>query len=258
MRRVLWAALAFWISTGPASADWAVKDMNRTIDQTNFVVNSGCSGTLISLRDRYVLTANHCVADQYETVEIEKVDDKGVITKETVRRLRDGSVSQLDFQSGDAVRTVTYKVKVIAVDADRDLALLQVISPIPNKEASVLACDAPVRGDTVYVVGNPMGRLYSSVVKGIVSSVERAYGMLQVGEADRAKQPLTQISAGVVGGNSGGAVYNDMGRMVGVPVLAHRSNEIIGFSVPLDVIKAFLKDHGIDESLYHCPGDDKK
>lgn len=261
MRRVLLAvvaAMTLWIPIDSANADWTISDMNKQIDQTNFVVNAGCSGTLVSLKDRYVLTANHCVADQYEDVEVERVDDKGVIKKEKMRRLRDGTVSQLDFQSGDTVRTVTYKVKVVAVDADRDLALLQVISALPNKQVSALACDEPVRGDTVYVVGNPLGRLYSSVVKGIVSSLDRDYGLIQFGGNDRAKRPLMQVSAGIIGGNSGGSVYNDRGQMIGVPVLGHRSNEILGFAVPLVEIKEFLKEKNIDESLYTCPVSDKK
>lgn len=251
--KVAYGLLFALAMVGSAHAQsWSQADMNNTIDQTNFVVNAGCSGTLISVAERYVLTANHCVADQYETIEIEKVDDKGVISKEKVRRLRDGTVTQLEFQNSDAVRTVIYKVKVVAVDADRDLALLQVLSSLPNSMESKLACDMPVRGDTVFVVGNPMGSLYSSLVKGIVSSNDRDYGMLRFGEADRAKQPLMQISAGVIGGNSGGSVYNSKGQLIGVPVLGSPVNEIIGFAVPLTAIKDFLKANNIDAGLYAC------
>jgi S1-C subfamily serine protease len=237
----------------PAFA-WDIADMNAQIDQTNFMVNDGCSGTLIDKTRGLVLTANHCVAAQYEDIDKENVDDKGKITKEKVRRLRDGTVSQLDFQSGDAVRTVVYKVKVLAVDADVDLALLEIKAKIPNTQETHLACVAPVRGDTAYVVGNPMGSLYSSVVKGIVSSVQRNYDLLKFGTDTQIKQPLMQVSSGVIGGNSGGAAYNSKGELIGVPVLGHRTNEILGFAVPLDVVRSFLIEHDAKDiaAITHC------
>lgn len=249
---VLLATSVIFAGADPSS--WSLVDMNRTIESTNFVVNRGCSGTLISVKDRYVLTANHCVADQYEFIEHEKVDDKGIVKKEKVRRLRDGTVTQLSFIGTESVVSMTYKVRLVAVDSNRDLALMQVLGPIPNKMASRLACADPVRGETVYIVGNPMSSLYSSVVKGIVSSIQRSYDMIRFPRegTESAKQPLMQISGGTIGGNSGGAVYNERGELIGVPVIGHRLVETVGFAVPLAEVKAFLKDNKIDEGLYAC------
>lgn len=235
----------FVILSAPAKADWPVADMNRQIDQTNFVVNSGCSGTLVDAKERYVLTANHCVENQYETVEIEKIDDKGVVTKENVRRLKPGTVKQIFFKGASEVREITYRTKLKAVDRDKDLALLQIIADIPAATASSFACDLPSRGESVYIVGNPMGSLYSSVVKGMVSSVQRDYGLLRMDNGANVDEPLIQISGGMVGGNSGGAVYDDDGHIVGVSVLGHRVNEVLGFAVPLDSIKSFMKANGV-------------
>jgi S1-C subfamily serine protease len=219
-------------------------------DETNFVVNEGCSGTLIDLKERFILTANHCVAAQFDTIEREKISDDGVVTKEKVRKLRDGSVSQLLFDGTEVVKTVRYKVKLIAVDRDNDLALLQVMAPIPNKYASPIACKSPVRGERVYTVGNPMGVLYSSITTGIVSSAQRDYEI--VGLQNESKAGLLQISGGVVGGNSGGSVYNTGGKLVGVPVLAHRVNEVLGFAVPLVAIKKFLKANNKQSIYSYC------
>jgi len=241
-------------ATPTPSHAWDKKAMNAHIDQTNFMVNSGCSGTLIDAEKRYILTANHCVEDQYETIEKEEIDDKGIIKKNKIRRLRDGNVSQYDFQDGDTVRTVVYKVRLVAVDSDRDLALMQIAAKIPNKTSSLLACTLPERGDAAFVVGNPMGTLYSSVTRGIVSSVNRNYGIINFDGNERAKQALLQVSSGIVGGNSGGAVYDDNGLMIGVPVVANRANEVIGFAVPIDVIAAFLKENNAGDipAVAHC------
>lgn len=238
------AAILFMAAPPAAMADeWPIGEMNHTIDQTNFVVNEGCSGTLIDLQARYVLTANHCVADQYENVDRERIDDKGVVHKEKVRVLKQGSVRQIYFQDAVQTREVRYTTELKGYDADHDLALLHIVSSIPNTESTPIACANPVRGERVYIVGNPKGFLYSSVVAGIVSSVDRTYR--NVYPNDQPDAPLMQISGGVIGGNSGGAAYNDRGQLIGVPVLAYPNQETVAFAVPLRAIRAFLKEQNV-------------
>jgi S1-C subfamily serine protease len=65
-------------------------------------------------------------------------------------------------------------------------------------------------------------------------------------------QTLMQVSGGIIGGNSGGAVYDANGGLIGVPVIAHQANEIIGFAVPLPAIKEFLKNAKADAVLATC------
>ena len=66
---------------GYARADWSISGMNRQIDQTNFLVNNNCSATLIDAKRGLLLTANHCVDAQFRTIEREKIENKGVITR---------------------------------------------------------------------------------------------------------------------------------------------------------------------------------
>ena len=243
-------ALFMALTASAAFAAWDVDSMNIQIDQTSVVVNEGCSGTLIDLDERVVLTAAHCVKAQFEQVTVEDIADDGTITRREVRRQVPGFVKQLLFVDSVEVRQVQYRTKLLAVDKRRDLALVQIISPIPNLMASEIACESPRRGEGVYIVGNPGGWLYASVVKGIVSSVERTYGLIDFGQEE--SEPLMQVSGGIIGGNSGGAVYNADGFLVGVPVLGNRTNETLGFAAPLDTVKAFLTDHGMGSLFAHC------
>lgn len=234
-------ALALCLLALPAAADWSGDRMNAQIDQTNFVVNNGCSGTLIDGKDRYILTAAHCVDAQYKTIEREEITNDGEVKKKEVRVLIQGTVKQIAFNdNGNEIREITYRTKMVVVDKFRDLAVVQVVAPIPNTVVSKIACGDVKRGDRVKIVGNPT-MLYSSVVEGIVSSVERDYSAINFGETEQADKGLMQISGGVIGGNSGGSVYNDDGELIGVPVIADRARETLGFAVPVWAIRDFLK-----------------
>lgn len=251
MKKFLLSVL-FVLIAGQATA-WDVKDMNLTIDRTNFQVNAGCSGTLIS-PEGHILTANHCVENQYVTIEKEVIKEDGTVKKEKFKKLNDGAVTQYEFRGTESIRTVTYKVKLIAVDKDLDLALVQIKDTPPATVMTTIACKAPIRGEPVYIVGNPKGYLYASVVKGIVSSVQRDYDRLsfQNHSTADATKPLMQISGGVIGGNSGGAVYNESGELIGVPVLAFPEQETLGFAAPLDSVRSFLTANKLGQLFDHC------
>lgn len=235
--------LALSLLATPALADWSLQDMNRTIDQTNFIVNEGCSGTLIDLEKKLVLTASHCVTGQYGTVEREKIDSEGKVTSEKVRKYEPGTVRQLSYQGSTVNKEVAYTTVLRAVDTSKDLALLEIQADIPNTQVAKMYCGQLQRGETVYVVGNPMGVLYSSVVKGVISSVRRTYRNIGYDYSD---EPIVQISAGIVGGNSGGAVYNSDGEFVGVPLLGHRTNEVLGFAATIQSVVSFLKSNKVN------------
>src|ERR1039457_4310506 len=99
-----------------AYADWDIKAMNTQVDQTNFVVNQNCSGTLIDVKAGLILTANHCVADLYRDVERDVVKDNGEVVKKTFRVLVPGTVSQQFYTGAHATRQMSYTYKTISTD----------------------------------------------------------------------------------------------------------------------------------------------
>ena len=76
MRSILLAVLAFIALSLPARADWPLDKMNRQIEQTNVIFSGICSGTIIDVKRRLVLTAYHCVTDNLREVEKKEVDPK--------------------------------------------------------------------------------------------------------------------------------------------------------------------------------------
>ena len=226
---------------------WDQPAMNLQIDQTNFLLNTGCSATLVDKDHGFLLTANHCIAEQYTIVEREKYDDQGKQTTEKVRVAVPGTVTQLFFQGSHEVSRTLYVFKIIKSDSALDLALVQVQTKLPNSEDTKLSCRAPVRGDVAFAVGNTAGVLYSSVSSGIVASVTRDYRSLGL-EGDAG---LTQTTTPIGGGNSGGALYNDKGELIGVVVRGYQSIAPFALSVQLSDIRAFAK--GVFPAYEECP-----
>ena len=236
---------------GEERAEKALKiKFKEQIEQTNFLVNRGCSGTLIDPLNGYVLSAYHCVDDQYRNVERERIDENGAVKKEKVRIIAPGTVTQIAYKNSYEISRVTYIVKVVARDQKTDLSLLKIQGKLPEgRMASKLACKEPDLGDKVYAVGNSFAVFYSTLTEGIVSSLNRSYRDLELqgelGDAtDDGEHGLVQHSAIIAPGNSGGALYNDKWELNGVNVRGGRSG--FSFSVPLSDIKSFLSTNGAE------------
>lgn len=234
-----------------ARADWSPDAMNRQIDATNFLVNDNCSATLVGSDVGYLLTASHCIQSQFRTIEREKIDDKGVVTKEQVRISVPGTVSQLVFSGPDEIQRTSYTFKIVQNDSDLDLALIKINAKLPTLTAAPIACREAERGETVYAVGNSLGVLYASVSKGIVASTHRNYRMIGV-DGSQAENGLIQATAPTAGGNSGGALYNDGGEIVGVVVRGYQQVAPINLSVPLGDVKKFLSREKLERLWSRC------
>ena len=132
--------------------------------------------------------------------------------------------------------------EVIGVDEETDLALLKVdLGPLP---AIPLGRSDQIRiGDVVLAIGNPYG-LSKSVTQGIVSATGRVTRTVATFEN------FIQTDAAINEGNSGGALINTAGQLVGIntAVLSQDiSTEGIGFAIPVDLVRGVveeIKQHG--------------
>jgi S1-C subfamily serine protease len=236
--RKLFLALAISTALATTAVAWPLDQMNRSIEQTNFIVGKGCSGTLISLSERYILTNYHCIDDSVSTAEREAVGKDGTVRKLRVRRYVDVPVGQNGYDGFTRVSSTSFVAEIVAEDKKVDLALLKIKGPIPNTYASPLLPDSATitRGERIYIVGNPAGA-ENTVVEGIVSNMNRTFEFPWTGDE---KLPMIQFSGGIFGGNSGGALYNEKGELIGVPGAMVTGANFIGLAVPITIVKTFL------------------
>jgi S1-C subfamily serine protease len=134
--------------------------------------------------------------------------------------------------------------RVIGSDRDTDLAVLKIEGT--NLPAMNLADDQGMRvGDVVLAIGNPFG-LGQTVTQGIVSGLGRNQLNLTTYEN------FIQTDAAINEGNSGGALINARGDLIGINtfVVGRRTAvaEGIGFAIPLAIARAVfdqILDHGV-------------
>jgi len=159
------------------------------------------------------------------------VDTSGhIITNHHV--IKDASQMRVQLADG---RLAT--PRVVGTDPDTDLAVLRV--DLPDLPTMSLGHSDELRpGDVVLAIGNPLG-LSQTVTQGIVSATGR--GNLRLATfAD-----FIQTDAAINFGNSGGALIDTDGRLVGIntAVLAQAlGTEGIGFAIPVNLVRGVMEE----------------
>jgi serine protease Do len=130
----------------------------------------------------------------------------------------------------------TFDARIIGSDAPSDLAVLKIDAaglPVVTLGDSELVNV----GDIVLALGNPMG-VGQTVTMGIISAKGRATGL-----GDGGFEDFLQTDAPINTGNSGGALVNTRGELIGInsQILSPSGGNIgIGFSIPVDMARAVM------------------
>lgn len=140
----------------------------------------------------------------------------------------------------------SYKAEVVGKDASTDVALLKVdaknlpVVPFGNSDHVKL-------GEWVLAVGNPYN-LNSTVTAGIVSAKGRNINIMPTGSNNGGYAPIEsfiQTDAAVNPGNSGGALVNTKGELVGInTAIKSPTGTFTGYSfaVPVNIVKKVVED----------------
>ena len=219
----------------------------ETDDRTNGVsptstetIDAAPSSSAAQMLDRVMasvvnIRVTHDVVDPFLGTRSATAEGSGVILSAdgvivTNSHVVEGASSvEVEFTDGYPATTAT----VLGADPESDIAVIKVdatdLTPI-----AVGSSDALGLGDTVYAVGFPLN-LGPTVTGGIVSGTDRSIAVQGTSGSERLSG-LLQTDAAINAGNSGGALVNDEGELVGIPTAAAQASvaENVGFAISVD------------------------
>ena len=173
------------------------------------------SGIIIS-EDGYILTNNHVVSSSNHVVS--SSSNSSYYTMSEAQK-----ITVKLYNSND-----TYEAKIVGSDSQTDLAIIK-IDATGLTPAELGDSNSVKVGEFAMAIGNPLG-LDSSVTCGIVSAINR-----EVTDEDGNKYIALQTDAAINSGNSGGALVNSEGKVIGINTLKLSGNGVegIGFAIPI-------------------------
>ena len=169
------------------------------------------SGIIIS-DDGYILTNNHVVSSSTsESNSYYQITDAGKVTVTLF---------------GDETE---YEAKIVGQDEQTDLAVIK-IEKTGLTKADFADSDSVKVGEFAMAVGNPVN-MNSTVTTGIISAVNR-----KITDSDGKTYTCIQTDAAINSGNSGGALVNSEGKVIGINTLKLSGTGIegIGFAIPIN------------------------
>ena len=136
----------------------------------------------------------------------------------------------------------SYDAQLIGYDESNDIAVLKVdaqgLAPVILGDSENMNV-----GDSVVAIGNPLGELTFSLTSGTVSALDR-----QVTMSSGVTMNLIQTDCAINSGNSGGALFNLYGEVVGITNAKYSSSSAseasidnIGFAIPMNDVRAIVE-----------------
>lgn len=133
-----------------------------------------------------------------------------------------------------------YDAEIVGSDKSNDLAVLKIdasgLTPVVLGSSDDLKI-----GDDVVAIGNPLGELTFSLTSGVVSALDRTI------TTEKATMNLIQTDCSINSGNSGGALFNMYGEVVGITNAKYSSNgtgeasiDNIAFAIPIDSVRQII------------------
>ena len=136
----------------------------------------------------------------------------------------------------------SYSASIVGYDESNDIAVLKIdatgLTPVVLGSSDDLYV-----GDEVMAIGNPLGELTFSLTVGYVSALDR-----EVTLSSGTTMDLIQTDAAINSGNSGGALFNSYGEVVGITNAKYSSSsssssasiDNIGFAIPINHVKNII------------------
>lgn len=171
----------------------------------NYKAESNGSGVIIR-NDGYIITNNHVISGAEEIF--------------------------VTLKNGEE-----YEATLVGKDSKTDIAIIKIEAK--NLVAAKIGDSSKTLvGDFVLAIGNPLGSLGGTVTYGYISALEREIAI------DNSTMNLMQFDAAVNPGNSGGALFNVNGELIGIVSAKSTGYDVegLGFAIPVNDISTVIDD----------------
>ena len=188
-----------------------LKDTGTSIFLKKGVESLGIGTGIIVSKKGYILTNQHLVGDKFNNC---------YVTLDT---------------------GVEYKGNVVWSDNEIDLAIVKIgvenLSPIKLGNSDDISI-----GQNVYAIGNPVGfEFEKTVTSGIISGTKRTLKVKDENGKYSYMESLIQTDATINEGNSGGALINELGEVIGITSVKVTDADGIGFAIPINMVKTIIE-----------------
>lgn len=227
----------------------AIAKVERSAVAIKMTVSSGTgygSGVIVDIdsedrgeKEYYVLTCHHVISSGG--------DISVYLPDENLRNYNDEGYNSA-YELKGIIGAEIYKnpVTLVGGDKDADVAVLKLDLSGTNIDLSTIgqvkvapSTYSPRKGEEIFSIGNPTGLLPGTVSCGIISYVNRAETVSEVGHMN-----LLQFDVQTNPGNSGGGLYNMYGELIGITNAGKSSYEGINFAIPASNSQDANKDTG--------------
>ena len=198
------------------------------------------SGIIIS-EDGYIVTNNHVVSGSSSS-------------SYSYYELSEATSVKVKLNSNTYGDNAIFDAKIVGKDSQTDLAVLK-IEKTGLTAAEFADSSQAVVGEFAMAVGSPLG-LDTTVTTGIISAVNREV------VSDGTKYICIQTDAAINSGNSGGALVNSEGKVIGINTLKLSGSDVegIGFAIPinstLDIIDELIEHNKVIRPYIGITGQD--
>ena len=151
-------------------------------------------------------------------------------------------------ESSDSIKVTTYDgtsydAQLIGYDESNDIAVLKIdatdLTPVVLGDSDTLNV-----GDSVVAIGNPLGELTFSLTAGAISALDRPVTL-----SSGTTMNLMQTDCAINSGNSGGALFNMYGEVIGITNAKYSSSsssseasiDNIGFAIPINQVRSIVE-----------------
>ena len=141
-----------------------------------------------------------------------------------------------------------YDASLVGYDASNDIAVLKIeaagLTPVILGDSDTLNV-----GDDVVAIGNPLGELTFSLTRGAVSALDRQVTLSGGSASSRITMDLIQTDCAINSGNSGGALFNMYGEVIGITNAKYSTSgssseasiDNIGFAIPINSVRNLVQ-----------------